>query len=556
MTTLLVDQLELQEGASSGSARARVGLSTMLAGFFSALRIDFENPSMEACMTTSNQVQSALSLRQLLPEASLVAASDIIFRRCVSNAAECKSGDVFVTALDGLDVDFLAVEQAIERGAAAVVTEQLLPYSVPQVLVPDTRRAFGTMTQAIVGNPTKTMLSVAVLGTHGKTTAALHVASMLKNVFGKVAYRTSLGVSDSESSEFEMGADPSADELADWLGAAAANGALAAVTEITDDMLISNSASGLEFDVVIIPSLRKNPRNSRLRNRGVENSIPRLCKQLKQHGMVLYNADDARLGRFIEKLQLPAISYGLDAASDVQGRRLECGIGIQTVLVSAGHSITPFSTQLEGDHNVRHALAAIATGYMFGLELHEVVSGVQRLSKLPGRSEHVHCGQEYRVIIDEADQADRLAVALHALRRHHGGPITCVAEIPLATTTEERIAFGRVLERAAGRVYLTCTRHAVPDAQKWIWEVIDGCENPAAIQIVPNRATAIRAALENMQPGQQLLLAGLGKTPWHHKDWVDDLEYVQSAIRDQLERVSRNPVRVASADRPTLKIVG
>ncbi len=51
--------------------------------------------------------------------------------------------------------------------------------------------------------------------------------------------------------------------------------------------------------------------------RFLENAILKACCQLKSHGMVVYNADDARLNRWIERHDLPALSYGIRAESSV-----------------------------------------------------------------------------------------------------------------------------------------------------------------------------------------------------------------------------------------------
>ncbi len=64
------------------------------------------------------------------------------------------------------------VEEAVRRGAAALVAERLMPVSVPQCLVESTPIAYGKICQALVGNPTQRMLTIGVVGTHGKTTTS------------------------------------------------------------------------------------------------------------------------------------------------------------------------------------------------------------------------------------------------------------------------------------------------------------------------------------------------------------------------------------------------
>jgi UDP-N-acetylmuramyl tripeptide synthase len=250
-----------------------------------------------------------------------------------------------------------------------------------------------------------------------------------------------------------------------------------------------------------------------------------------------------------------AISFGLDAVADVGGRRVKSLPGEQSMMVSAGHCVAPVTSRILGDHNARHMLGAIAVGYAFGLELFETVQGVERLSKIPGRLQRVPGDHHCAVYVDGADQADRLAVALHALSRN-GVPITCVAEVPDVATPEQLAAYGRVLERAANHVILTQSRVSTQLGQKAMWQVLDGCEYPASIQIVPNRETAIELAIRSSAHGEQILLAGWGANRWtnNRTDAAQcDLEVAASV----LERVPE-PVAMehAVAHVPHLRLYG
>ena len=79
-------------------------------------------------------------------------------------------------------------------------------------------------------------------------------------------------------------------------------------------MLMQRVTGGMEFDVLVIPSFRVCNRLSELESRGLEKAMARACGQLKRHGLVIYNADDARLNQWVENNKLPAIGYGLDFA--------------------------------------------------------------------------------------------------------------------------------------------------------------------------------------------------------------------------------------------------
>jgi UDP-N-acetylmuramoyl-L-alanyl-D-glutamate--2,6-diaminopimelate ligase len=505
-------------------------------------------------MSFNSRLQT-VSLRQVFPSAQIVGADDICCELCLANADQATCDWVFAAGLDTESDSARDTIDAINLGAKGILTEQFLPSSVPQCIVPDVREAYAQICQAIAGNPSEKMLTIAVVGTHGKTTASLMVASMLKRVGDRVAYYTTLGASDSKNTGLSAHPDADAHQLAQWLAASEQNESPAAIIELTDDMLRSHSASGIEFDVVLFTGLRKSQRIDSLQARGIENAMHRIIGQLKQHGLVVYNADDARLNRWIERHQPHAISYGLDAVADVRGKRIGSLPGEQSMMISAGSCVMPLTSLILGDHNARHMLGAVAVGYAFGLELFEIVQGVERLQKIPGRLQRVPSTARCEVYIDSADQADRLAVALHTLAKS-GNPVTCVAEVPEAATAEQLAAYGRVLERSASRVILTQSRLSTQLGQKSVWQLLDGCDDPSSIQIVPNREAAIELAIRSSRLGDQLLLAGWGANRWTNcqtKKVRTDMECAASI----LATIPSEPFQAAVlADLPRLRLFG
>lgn len=497
--------------------------------------------------------RSSVSLKQLFPNALMVGADDLQCHACDQHPESHLNDWVFAAGVSEWTHPDRDVVAAIQHGACGILTEQLLPSSVPQCIVPNVRDAYAKLAMELAGRPCEKILTIGVIGTHGKTSAALMVASMLKRIGKKVAYFTTLGGSNGNETGLACEAGADALAIAEWMRQSVDNETPAAVIELSDEMLQSHSAIGLEFDVILFTSLRKSQRNDTLQTRGVECAMGRVLNQLKPHGVVVYNADDARLNRWMMRHQPEAISYGLDAVADVNGRRTHSLIGEQSLMVSAGNCVSPLTSTIVGDHNARHMLGAVAVGYTLGLELYETVLGVERMQRIPGRMQRVPGDHAARVYVDSADQADRLAVALHTLSKD-GSPVTCVAEVPDAATPEQLAAFGRVLERAASYVILTQSRRSVRFGQKAIWQVLDGCERPAAIQIVPNRKAAIDMAIRSSRPGEAILLAGWGATAWTNDQSrrpACDLDTATELLR----QVAHEPQPITVAmEQPTLRV--
>ncbi|MFO1064145.1 MAG: Mur ligase family protein [Pirellulales bacterium] len=463
--------------------------------------------------TSRRRPEGALSLRSLLKKAVFVGAEDICVSRCVGKAEHCRPGDCFVPQISG-DVDqHEAVELAVKNGAVAVVSERLLPVSIPQCLVENNSTAYAEICQALAGSPSQRMLTIGVVGTHSKTTTALFIASMLKGIGGSVAYYTSLGSSDSEFTDRTANQPPSARKLADWMRRADLNGTPSMVIELAQPMIQHQVAAGVEFDLLIVTGLRAGQHQGSASQRRYQEWLDRAVLRLKPHGMLLVNADDAQAMQWASKLDCHVVTYGLDASEDIRGKRLSRAGGQQQILVRAGNTLMPLTLNMPGDHIARAALAAAATGWMFDFPVSEVIHHIERLKTIPGRMQRVSQSVDVPIYIDAADTPDRLAVALHAMQLHGFGRCTAVVDLSARLHPQWRSRLGEVLEKAGARVVLTGSALTSDSARQAAMDVLGGLKKPGRHEVIPNRAEAIRWAVKNTHEGA-ILLAGCGANTW------------------------------------------
>jgi len=454
-----------------------------------------------------------LSLRSFLKEAVFVGAEDIEVRRCVNRANKCKPGDVFVPQHTAAGDEHDNADEAIRRGAVAIVAERILPVSIPQCLVENTQEVYGWLCQALAGFPSQRMLTIGVVGTYGKTTTSLFVAAMLKKLGGAVAYYTSLGASDSTHCDREATRPPAAKKLASWMRDADRAGSPAAIVELTPAMLHSHAAAGVEFDLVILTGMRSGQFRGCPSVREFSGLLDRLASNLKSHGMLLYNADDAQAAAWAEKSEMSSISYGIDVAEHVRAKRLSRSGSEQQLLAMAGNMLMPLTLKIPGDHVARAAIAAIATSWMFDFSVPDAIAGIESLKSVPGRMQRLSQAVDVPVYIDSGDTPDRLAVAAHALRQHQLGPATIVLDLSTRLDPTFRQRMGEVLDKASGRVVLSASDLAPEAAQAIAMDVLGGFRSPGRVQVIPDRRTAIRWAVENTNEGA-ILLSGCGTKSW------------------------------------------
>ncbi|MEM7475644.1 MAG: Mur ligase family protein [Planctomycetota bacterium] len=472
---------------------------------------------MSTSFSNDGSDTATISLREFLDEAVFVGADDITVQKCVDRADQCSPGDVFIPRHNAHRDEHDKVEEAIRRGAVAVVSDRVLPVSVPQCLVENTQEVFAKISQRLHGDPSKRMLTIGIVGTSAKSATALYVSSMLKQLGGSVAYYTSLGSSDSIECDRSNTRPPGAQELAEWMQRSDLSGAPAVVIELTPSMLRDNVAAGVEFDLIILTGMRTTQTTNGASVRCFSDLLNSLMDRVKAHGMLLYNADDALAVNWVEKQDIASVSYGLDAAEHVCGKRLSREGGQQQLLVMAGNMLMPLTLQIPGDHIARSALAAIATAWMFDFSVPDSIAGVEKLTSIPGRLQRIPQSVEVPVFIDIGATPDRVAVATHALRQHNYGPATVVVDLNNQLDSKWRSRLGEVLEKAAHRVVLTGSDLSPSATQRLAMDVLGGCSAPGRIQVIPDRAAAIRWAIDRTNQGV-VLLSGCGELSWTDRD--------------------------------------
>ncbi|MCB1080079.1 MAG: hypothetical protein KDM64_19820, partial [Verrucomicrobiae bacterium] len=99
---------------------------------------------------------ASISLRRLFPTASFVGCADI----GVSDATECSdkaNSNTLFAAIPGTRVDGAAfAEEAVQRGAPALLVQMPLPgVDVPQCVVRNVRKSYAELCEALHGYPSR-----------------------------------------------------------------------------------------------------------------------------------------------------------------------------------------------------------------------------------------------------------------------------------------------------------------------------------------------------------------------------------------------------------------
>jgi UDP-N-acetylmuramoyl-L-alanyl-D-glutamate--2,6-diaminopimelate ligase len=493
---------------------------------------------------------SGISLRQLLPDGQFVGSRDVFVRSCCGHWSECEPDDLYVAIVDSDSDGHDHVGQAIQRGACGVVGERLLAIRSPQCIVEDTRQAYGRVCHALAGDPSTQLTAIGVTGSAGKTVTAHLIGSILASGGAPAGVLSSIESQPSRGAHgrFEVNSP----RLAKWLATQVLEGRRHAILEAASCDLAQHCFAGTELDVAVITNLRREHLNFHTTTENYRQAKARLLDYLKPTGFSVVNADDPHCAQLLDRLDCPALTFGLRAEAEVTGRVLETSLSEQTILIRAGNQSVPVRTRMIGQHHVSDCLAAAAVALALGWDLPQIAQGLERAESIPGRLEGVRCGQPFGVFVDVSDTPQQLATALHALRQVTRGRLICVATQHRGQSADDRRRIGKVLEKSADHAILTSEQLAPPLIYEPFHQVLDGFDRPQAAQIIPDRIRAVEQALAWAQPADTVLIAGCGDRPIvtvGDESWqINDRDVCQAWLYDHAFRESWEDPRIYRID--------
>jgi UDP-N-acetylmuramate--alanine ligase len=320
------------------------------------------------------------------------------------------------------------------EGADVVVASSAVPRGNPEVQTALGQRIPVVSRAEMLGELMRFRYSIAVAGTHGKTTTTSLLASILSEG-GEDPTFVIGGRLKSAASGAQLGAGRYLVAEADESDASFTHlqPLIAIVTNIDNDHLITH---GGDFGLL-------------------KQSFVDFLHNLPFYGLAVLGVDDAEVRSILSEIGRPVLSYGLDAAADVRGLNVrQAGLKTQFEVARAGGAPLDVTLNLPGTHNVRNALATIAVATELGIEdaaIQRALAGFQGVDR---RLQHIGDADtavgRLTIIDDYGHHPTEVAATLEAVRQGYAGRRVVLAFQPHRyTRTRDLIDdFGKVLSLA------------------------------------------------------------------------------------------------------------
>ncbi len=449
-------------------------------------------------------------------EGELLYASEKWEREITSLATDSRSlapSSLFVCLVgenaDGHDY----AKEGIRNGAVAVVTQRRLALSVPQFLVKDTRETLGLLADLFYGSPSKRLSVVGITGTNGKTTTSYMLEAIFKEQGKKTGVIGTLGVRYNGKEYPSDLTTPDPVELHATLAEMERYGVEYVFMEVSAHALYYKKTAGVRFRACIFSNLTQDHLDffgdmQAYKNAKMQLFLPERCP------LAVLNGDEEtgrEIGKNRQLLGAKTFFYGLntpvDAFAVITDERLqatECMLNINDKLCRVRLSMS-------GRHNVYNALSSAALAVELGVSPAAVARGLTKLKGVKGRLQRIPLDDGYNVYVDFAHTPDGLIKSLDTLRGYCKGRLVCLFGCGGNRDRGKRAMMGEVAAKRCDFSVLTADNPRYEDPLDIILEIERGYRRfSTAYVIVPNRKQAIFYALEGLQKGDILLIAGKG----------------------------------------------
>lgn len=419
-------------------------------------------------------------------------------------------------AIAGEQMDgHLFIEDAIRRGAIAVVSEREPPvgFAPKWVRVGKIRRALSEAARRFYDDPDLSLRLIGITGTNGKTTTAYLLNSILEaagtrtGLFGTVEYRLGTRVVPASNTT------PESLDLTAYFHELAAEGAGAAVLEVSSHALAQERVWGMHFSAAVFTNLTRDHLDYHHDFEHYFAAKQRLFEGLgiPPPELAVINVDDP-WGRRLLALPNPRqVTYGLESKADVGVKRVSQDLSGLSATLTTPQGQLEIESGLMGRANLKNILAATATATGLGITADQIQLGIRRLACVPGRFEKVDEGQPFSVIVDYAHTDDALKNVLEAARDLTRKRLVVVFGCGGERDRTKRPLMGEVAGQLSDLAILTSDNPRSEDPILIMNDVLVGLQRTGRPYIAEvDREAAIQKALAEAREGDLVLLAGKG----------------------------------------------
>ena len=425
-------------------------------------------------------------------------------------------GDLFF-CIPGFKSDGHAyAPDAVSRGCAALVVKRKLDLEVPQFIVEDPRKYMGIISSRFYGDPSEQMDVVGVTGTNGKTTTTYLVDCVARHMGKKTGIIGTIGAKISDKVLPGDRTTPESPDLQSLFAEMVEAGCSEVAMEVSSHAIELHRVMGTRFSVVAFSNLTQDHLDFHKTMEGYFSAKAALFDKVysDKAAICIDGEYGQRLSEMAVENGLDVITCGFNEDAYVHVRDVEYLTTHTKLALTVGDEDVEFDYALIGRFNVENIMVATSICLALGYPLDVICEAFSEAAAAPGRLDRVISDEASElgisVYVDYAHTPDSIIKAIAALR-----PICEGRIIIVFGCGGDRDALKRPLMGAAAcKADYAIVTNDNPRTEKpsaIITQILPGMQDSKErYEVIEDRRSAIRRAIELAEPKDAVLIAGKG----------------------------------------------
>ncbi|MCP3761907.1 UDP-N-acetylmuramoyl-L-alanyl-D-glutamate--2,6-diaminopimelate ligase [Domibacillus sp. A3M-37] len=450
-----------------------------------------------------------------------------------------QEGSIFI-CIKGFTFDgHEAAEEAVRKGAVAIVAERPITVSVPVIYVSETKRAMAHLAAHFYDYPTESFHLIGITGTNGKTTTSHLIEQILRANGETTGLIGTMYMKIGDETIETKNTTPESLTLQKTFSKMKRANVTSAVMEVSSHALQEGRTNGTAFKVAVFTNLTQDHLDFHKTMEEYRTAKGLLFARLgnvvhsDSLAFAVLNADDRASTVYKSMTAAHIVTYGIDNKADIKAKNIRLTSEGTAFTIDYPGGTVEVQSKLAGRFNVYNMLAAFAAGFVSKVRPETIQKALESVTGVAGRFEIVPNNQDISVIVDYAHTPDSLINVLQTVRPLTKGRVIAIAGCGGDRDKTKRPLMAQAACRYADEAIFTSDNPRSEDPKVILADMGAGVPDEQ-YTVIEDRKEAIFKAIEAAEPGDAVVIAGkghetyqiIGKDVFH----FDDREMAKEAL--------------------------
>lgn len=438
---------------------------------------------------------------------------EIIINDICYKSKETKPGDIFV-ALNGTNDDgHNYINEAINRGAVAILLSKNKKISddVLVVKVDNPRKIMTKLAMNLFNYPQSKLKTIAVTGTKGKTTTSFMIKKIIETANQSCGLIGTTGIYINKKYYENKNTTPEGYDIIKYMNEMVNQGIHYVVMEVSSQALKYDRVNDIIFDYGIFTNLTKD-HISPQEHCDMQDYLESKSKLFKQCIYGIFNIDSQYFYEIVSKGSCEINTFGYNQKADLRAKNIKLinkpnFLGITFDI--EGVINDNFIVSSPGKFSSYNAMAAILTCYLLNIDISFMKKALANFS-VKGRVEPVKVSDDFILLIDYAHNGLSTKSILSTVKQYNPTRLITIFGCGGNRSKERRYEMGLIASNYSDKCIITEDNNRYEKFEDIAKDILRDFNNKCEYILIPDRKKAIKHAIENGKKGDIIMLLGKG----------------------------------------------